>query len=189
MNIRLKLAVFYLAVICALVLFYIKFGQSIKNNSLLDFIGIPTIVVVVILHGIAHLIRSLLVRRHCHSAGISQGNQTWLCDLAISDKPLFVKIRKSLNKISIMSLLLTAVMAGIVFSLLRIFQKMPKEEMAFPLMQYWILMTSYAAGMILLFFAIHFFFMSILLEYKSKIKAALVTLLSFTVTFVSAVFF
>jgi hypothetical protein len=65
----------------------------------------------------------------------SQGNQAWVCDLAISDKPLFVKIRKSFNKISIMSLLLTAVMAGIVFSLLRIFQKMTKEKMAFPLMQ------------------------------------------------------
>jgi hypothetical protein len=189
MHIRFKLALFFVAGTCAVGLFYVRFGQNIKSNGLLNFIGIPTIIVVVICHAIAFLIRFLLVRRHCRSAGISRGKRAWLFDLSIADEPLFSKIKKSFNKVATLFFLLTTVSAGIAYSLLRSLRGLSNEEFGSHLMQYWTLLASYALAMVMFFFAIHFFFMSFLLEYRNKMKSVFVSLLSFMVAFLSGFIF
>lgn len=183
MNIKTKLVMFFVAGIFASVLFYIKFAQNINNNGLLSFIGTETIIVVVICHGIAFLIRSSLVRRNCRSLGIYQGDQTWVPDVSIADKPLFSKTQKSYNKVAALFFLLAVVLTGIALSLFFRIKDFLNEAFEPYLMQYWTSLASIVLAMIMLFFTIHFLLMSFLLEYKSKVKAIFVSLLSFIVVF------
>lgn len=192
MNTRAKLTLLGAVSISVTILFSLRFGQNIRNIGLLNFIGIPTIIVVAICHGIAFLIRLLLVKRHCRSAGISHGNhgnQEWISDLSITNKQLFAKIEQSFKKTAALFFLLTAVFAGIVSYGVISFKDMPNEEVEHHIIQYWFFMASYGMGMIMFFFVVHFLFLSFLLEYKSRGKAVFVTVLSFMVVFLSTMIF
>jgi len=189
MNIRIKLIVFFIVSICTSVLFYLKFEQSITNQGLLNFIGMATIIVVAVCHGIAFLIRSLLIRRHYRYAGISPDSKAWAPAVPITDNVLFLNIKRSFNKVAALSFILATVLAAIAFISLRILQNIPKEEFEPHLMQYWTLLASYALAMIMSFFTFHFYLMSMLLEYKSNVKAIFVSFVSFIVVFVCAVNF
>lgn len=189
MNIRMKLALFFIAGIGAAVLFSMRFGQNIRNGGLLNFIGVPTIIVVGACHGIAFLIRYFLVRRRCRSLGIHRVGQTRMPDLSIAGEPLFSMIRKGYLKVAGLFFLLTLGLAGAANYLLYSIKDIPNEAFEPHLMQYWTMLASFALAMIMLFFALHFLLMSFLLEYKSKVKALLATVVSFMIVFLSMVRF
>jgi len=185
MNIRFKLAVFFAAGICASVLYYLKFQENIRNVGLLNFIGIPTIMAVAICHGIAFLIRALLVRRHRRSMGIDPGYPLWAHDVSMTDKPLFAGIEKSYRKVAALYFLVTVMLAGVALGLFYRIKDIPGEAMEPYLMIYWTALASFVLAMITYFFAIHFLLMSFLLEYASRVKDLFVTLFSFILAFLS----
>lgn len=189
MSIRLKLVLFFTVGICASVLYYIKFQENIRNIGLLNFIGIPTIIIIVICHGIAYLIRLLLVKRRFRSAGITLGSRLRAPEVSTADVILFAQVRTSYARIAGRFFVSAAGLAGAALWLLSKIRDIPNEAFEPYLMHYWTMLASFALAMIMLFFAIHFLLMSFLLEYKSKAKALLVTMVSFIIVFLSLVVF